>query len=288
MSQWTLANLKDQTGKRILITGASSGIGMHAANQLAAKGATVYAAVRNVEKARSVLRPEIEVHHLDLADLGNVYRFVTKFNHEIDVLLNNAGVMATPLKRTPQGFELQMGTNHFGHFALTGRLLHQIKDRVVTVSSTAHRMGKINLDDINWNKSYSRWPAYGQSKLANLLFTTELDDRFRASGSSRRAIAVHPGYSDTNLQGNTQNEMQDKAMKWMNKVLAQSALQGAEPSLFAITEDVPGNSFIGPDGFMGAKGHPTYSARSKEAEDREMAKALWQLSEELTGVRYEF
>ena len=284
MSTWTLKNLADQTGKRVLITGASSGIGMHAANQLAAKGATVFAAVRNVEKARAVLRPEIEIFQLDLADLGNVYRFATKFNQEIDVLLNNAGVMATPLKRTPQDFELQMGTNHFGHFALTGRLLPQIKDRVVTVSSLAHRMGKINLDDINWERSYSRWPAYGQSKLANLLFTSELDARFKAAGDKRRAIAVHPGYSDTNLQGNTEKSAQDKVMRWMNKVIAQSALQGAEPSLYAITEDVPGNSFIGPDGFMGMKGHPTLADRSAQAQDMKMAKALWKLSEELTGV----
>ena len=286
MSTWTINNLGNQSGKRVLITGASSGIGMHTANELAAKGATVYAAVRSVEKAQAVLRPEIEIFYLDLADLGNVYRFVTKFTHEIDVLLNNAGVMATPLKRTPQDFELQMGTNHFGHFALTGRLLPQIKDRVVTVSSMAHHMGKINLDDINWEKSYSRWPAYGQSKLANLLFTSELDARFKAAGDHRRAIAVHPGYSDTNLQGNTEKVLQNKAMRLMNKIIAQSALQGAEPSLYAITEDVPGNSFIGPDGFMGMKGHPTYADRSAAAKDMEMAKALWKLSEELTGVTF--
>ena len=286
MTQWTIENLKDQTGKSIIITGASSGIGLHAANELAKKNARVIAAVRNVAKAKAVLDPRIEIRQLDLADLNSVAAFAESVTEPVGVLLNNAGVMATPLMRTAQGFEMQMGTNHFGHFALTGRLLDRIKDRVVNVSSTAHRMGKINLDDINWNKSYSTWPAYGQSKLANLLFTTELDNRFRASGSTRRAIAVHPGYADTNLQGNTASDVQNKAMKWMNKFIAQPAIQGAEPLLFAVTEDVPGNSFIGPDGFMGMKGHPTYSSRSQEAEDREMARKLWALSEELTQVRY--
>mgnify|MGYP003349904324 CR=1 FL=1 len=170
-------------------------------------------------------------------------------NGSVDVLLNNAGVMAIPLARTAQGFEMQIGTNHLGHFALTGLLLPQITDRVVTVASSAHRMGRIRLDDLNWHRRYSPWLAYGQSKLANLLFTSELQRRLSASGSAVRAFAVHPGYSNTALQGHTGSGVQDGFMAWANRVVAQSDTQGAWPSLFAVTQDLPGNSFIGPDGF---------------------------------------
>lgn len=288
MTKWTPERIKDLAGKSIIITGASSGIGLAAANTLSKKGAHVIAAVRNIDKAKAVLNPNIEIRHLDLTDLESVKDFAKSITNKFDVLLNNAGIMAVPLGRTAQGFELQMGTNHFGHFALTGLLLDKIRDRVVTVSSTAHRMGKINFDDINSHKKYSRWGVYGQSKLSNLLFTLELDKKLKNSGSSVRAIAVHPGYSNTALQSKTGKKIQDKFMEFANKRLAQSDEQGSWPSLFAITEDVPGNSFIGPDGFSQIKGYPTYVSRSKRAQDAAVAERLWRLSEELTGIKYGF
>ena len=288
MDKWTPNQITNLEGKSVIVTGASSGIGMAAANTLASKGARVIAAVRNIEKARKVLDKRIEIRQLDLTDLNSVKAFSTSFTENFDVLLNNAGIMAVPLGRTSQGFELQMGTNHFGHFALTGLLLKQITDRVVTVSSTAHRMGKINFADINSHKSYSRWLVYGQSKLSNLLFTLQLDKLIKKSDSKLRAISVHPGYSNTALQSKTGKKVQDKFMEFANKRIAQSEEQGSWPSLFAITEDVPGNSFIGPDGFGEIKGHPTYVKRSRRAQDLEVAEKLWQLSEELTGIKYNF
>ena len=288
MDKWTPNQINNLEGKSVIVTGASSGIGMAAANTLASKGARVIAAVRNTEKAKKVLDKRIEIRQLDLTDLDSVKAFSTSFTENFDVLLNNAGIMAVPLGRTAQGFELQMGTNHFGHFALTGLLLNQITDRVVTVSSTAHRMGKINFADINSHKSYSRWLVYGQSKLSNLLFTLQLDKLLKKSDSKLRAISVHPGYSNTALQSKTGKKVQDKFMEFANKRIAQSEEQGSWPSLFAITEDVPGNSFIGPDGFGEIKGHPTYVKRSRRAQDSEVAEKLWQLSDELTGIKYNF
>ena len=214
MNKWTPENITSLTGKSIVITGASSGIGMAAANTLAKKGAHVIAAVRNPDKASKVLHRDIEIKRLDLTDLNRISEFASTINNQIDILLNNAGIMAVPLGRTAQGFELQMGTNHFGHFALTGFLLNKISDRIVTVSSTAHRMGKINFDDINSNKKYSRWLVYGQSKLANLLFTLQLDKNLKAANSKVRAIAVHPGYSNTALQSKTGKRVQDKFMEF--------------------------------------------------------------------------
>ena len=248
---WTSDDLRDQSGRVVVITGASSGIGLVTANKLIEKGATLIAAVRNVAKARAVLNPKAQIQELDLADLDSVKRFANNLNRSIDVLVNNAGVMAIPLSRTAQGFEMQIGTNHFGHFALTGLLLDKIQDRVITVSSTAHKMGRMRFADINWNKTYKPWLAYGQSKLANLLFTAELDKRLSDSGSKVKAIAVHPGYSNTALQGKSEKKTQDFFMKLANKYLAQSDLQGAWPTLYAISEDIPGNSFVGPDGFPG-------------------------------------
>ena len=288
MNYWTPVQIKTPIAKSVLITGASSGIGLEAANFLAKNGANVHAAVRNIDKAKSVLDSKVLIHHLDLSDLNSVKNFVFGFGHEVDVLINNAGVMAIPLARTVQGFEMQIGTNHLGHFALTGQLLPRIKERVISVSSTAHRMGKINFDDFNWEKRYQRWLAYGQSKLANLLFTSELNHRLVESNSKIKAIAVHPGFAATNLQSQTQSNVWDGIMSASNKYMAQSSFEGSWSTLFAITEDIPGNSFVGPTGFGQTKGSPGLVSRSKRAKDMNVAKRLWDLSEELTQTTYKF
>jgi NAD(P)-dependent dehydrogenase (short-subunit alcohol dehydrogenase family) len=201
------------------------------------------------------------------------------------VLINNAGVMAIPQQRTADGFEMQLGTNHLGHFALTNLLLPHLTDRVVTVSSPGHRMGKIDLDDLNWERRrYQRWLAYGQSKLANLLFTLELQRRFDEAGSPRRAVAAHPGYAATNLTSHTENRLQGALMAIGDRLLAQSSDMGALPTLFAATQDIPGGSYVGPDGIGEQRGHPTLVGRSARASDAEMARRLWERSAELTGV----
>ena len=182
---------------------------------------------------------------------------------------------------------MQIGTNHLGHFALTGLLLARITDRVVNVSSTAHRMGRIRLDDLNWERGYRRWPAYGQSKLANLLFTSELQRRLAAARSRVRALAVHPGYAATALQSKTESAVQDLFMRIANRTIAQSEDQGSWPTLFAIAEDVPGDSFIGPDGPGQSRGYPHPVGRSRAAQDAETARRLWELSERLTGVTFD-
>ncbi len=258
MSKWTAADLPSQAGRTIVVTGANSGIGLVTARELARSGARVVLAVRNVAKgevAAAQIGHSAEVRPLDLASLASVRAFADAWEGPLDVLINNAGVMAVPESRTADGFEMQFGTNHLGHFALTGLLLHRIGSRVVTVSSGAHRMGKIHLDDLNWEGKYQRWPAYGQSKLANLLFTFELQRRLAASGSPVRALAAHPGYASTNLQFHTAS-VQDKIMGVANRLLAQSADMGALPTLFAATQDVPGASYVGPDGIGEQRGHP--------------------------------
>jgi NAD(P)-dependent dehydrogenase (short-subunit alcohol dehydrogenase family) len=207
-NKWTAADLPRQDGRTFVITGANSGIGLVAARELGQAGARVVVAVRDEAKGRAAAHtfPGSEVRRLDLADLASVRAFAEAWDGEIDVLVNNAGVMAVPERRTKDGFELQIGTNHLGHFALTNLLLPRVKDRVVTVSSGAHRAGKIDLEDLNWERRrYRRWPAYGQSKLANLLFTAELQRRLAAAGSEVRAVAAHPGYAATNLQNRTEN-----------------------------------------------------------------------------------
>ena len=220
---------------------------------------------------------------------GTADKYITFYNSgENPVLINNAGVMAIPLSRTAQGFEMQIGTNHLGHFALTGLMLPRIKERIISVSSTAHRMGKINFDDFNWEKRYQRWLAYGQSKLANLLFTSELNHRLVESNSKIKAIAVHPGFAATNLQSQTQSNVWDGIMSASNKYMAQSSFEGSWSTLFAITEDIPGNSFVGPTGFGQTKGSPGLVSRSKRAKDMNVAKRLWDLSEELTQTTYKF
>jgi len=204
------------------------------------------------------------------------------------VLVNNAGVMATPHRTTADGFELQLGTNHLGHFALTGLLLPRIQDRVVTIASGAHRIGKINFGDLQSERSYRRWLAYGQSKLANLLFMYEFQRRLDAAGSPLRSVAAHPGYAATSLQSHTES-IQDRIMAVSNRIFAQSDEQGAWPTLYAATTpDLPGGSYVGPGGFLEQRGNPKLVGSSAAARDEDTARRLWDVSEELTGVQYEF
>ena len=285
-SKWTASDLPSLDGRTFVVTGANSGIGLVAARELRRAGARVVLAVRDPargEQAASTMPGGAEVRRLDLADLSSVTAFAEGWDGDLDVLINNAGVMATPERRTADGFELQIGTNHLGHFALTNLLLPHVTDRVVNISSGAHRMGRIRLDDLNWERDgYDRWRAYGQSKLANLLFTLELQRRLTEAGSGVRAVAAHPGYTATHLQGHTENRLQDALMKIGNRVIAQSDDMGALPTMFAATQDIPGGSYVGPDGFQEGRGHPTLVGRSRAASDVATARALWDLSERLT------
>ena len=290
MAKWTAADLPDQTGRTVVVTGANSGIGLVAARELARAGARVVLGVRDLrrgERAAATIAGTTEVRPLDLADLGSVRAFAGSWDGDLDVLVNNAGVMAVPEGRTADGFETQFGTNHLGHFALTNLLLERVTDRVVTVSSTAHRMGRIRFDDPNWQAGgYDRWAAYGQSKLANLLFTLELQRRLTEAGSTVRAVAAHPGYAATNLQGRTGNPIQDAGMAIANRLVAQRDDMGALPTLFAATQDLPGGAYVGPNGPGEWRGHPTLVGRSAAASDAEAARRLWALSEQLTGVTF--
>ena len=292
MSQkWTPNDLPDQTGRTVVITGATSGIGRGAATELARAGARVVLAVRNTERGEQVaaeLPGSAEARPLDLADLASVRAFAQQWDGPIDVLINNAGVMAVPKGRTKDGFETQIGTNHLGHFALTGLLLEHVRDRVVTISSGAHRAGKIDLEDLNWERRrYQRWLAYGQSKLANLLFTLELQRRLAAAGSPVRALAAHPGFASTELYGRTGNPIQNAILNAGHRLLAQSGERGAWPMLYAASQDLPGGTYVGPDGFGEFWGHPHVVTPSGAGQDAEMARELWALSERLTGVRYD-
>jgi NAD(P)-dependent dehydrogenase (short-subunit alcohol dehydrogenase family) len=291
MSSWTPAEMPDQSGRTFVVTGANSGIGLAAARELAASGARVVLAVRDTvkgEAAAAGLSGDPEVCALDLADLASVRAFAEGLDRNIDVLVNNAGVMATPHRTTADGFELQLGTNHLGHFALTGLLLPRIQDRVLTISSGAHRMGRINFEDLQSERSYRRWPAYGQSKLANLLFMYELQRRLDAAGWPLRSVAAHPGWAATNLQFHTES-FQDRIMGLVNRIFAQSDEQGAWPTLYAATTpDLPGGSYVGPDGFLEQRGNPKLVGSSAAARDDDTARRLWEVSEALTGVRYEF
>lgn len=302
--KWTEKNIPDQTGRTAVVTGANSGLGLAAARALAAAGATVVMACRNLEKAAAAadsLRAampdaEVAVEPLDLSSLDSVRDFAERFaaGHDtLDLLLNNAGVMAPPRRQTADGFELQFGTNHLGHFALTGLLLPLMQGRdearVVTVSSGAHRIGRIDFDDLQGERRYFRWTAYGQSKLANLLFARELDRRLREAGSTVRSLAAHPGYAATNLQSAAPPLLDRAMMVVSNHLLAQSAEMGALPELYAATRpNLEGGLFIGPDGFAEQRGHPRVVGASGAAKNAATAARLWEVSEELTGVEYDF
>jgi NAD(P)-dependent dehydrogenase (short-subunit alcohol dehydrogenase family) len=308
VSGWTAADIPDLAGRTVVVTGANSGLGLRSAAALARAGARVVLGCRNVEKGEAARRqvaadasgPEPVLASLDLADLSSVRACAEQLvaaNDRIDVLVNNAGVMALPLTRTAQGFEAQFGTNHLGHFALTGLLLPRLAradaPRVVTVSSTGHRMGRMRWDDPNWERGYRKWLAYGQSKLANLLFTFELDRRARAAGLPLTAVAAHPGYAATHLQAagpeQSGNRLMLRGSKLANRLFAQSDAMGALPQLYAATmPDVRGGEYFGPDRLFQQRGHPKRVRASKAAYDEESARRLWELSERLTAVRFEF
>jgi len=287
-SRWTAADIPSQAGRTAVVTGGNSGLGLATARALARAGASVVLAVRDPgrgARAAESVEGEVTVRQLDLADLTSVRAFADGWSGDLDVLVNNAGIMMVPAGRTADGFELQFGTNHLGHFALTNLLLPHVTDRVVTVSSGLHRSGVIDLDDLNWQRrAYNATGAYGQSKLANLLFTLELQRRLTSAGSPVRALAAHPGYSATNLQGRTGNRIADGGMRLANLVIAQSDARGALPTLAAATRDLPGGSYLGPDGFQEMRGYPVLVGRSAAAGDPELARRLWEASAELTGT----
>jgi NAD(P)-dependent dehydrogenase (short-subunit alcohol dehydrogenase family) len=284
---WTATDLPSFAGRRVIVTGANSGLGLVTARELARVGASVTLAVRNQDKgnaAAAQMTGDVTVAALDLQSLASIREFASGVS-AVDVLVNNAGIMAVPFAQTADGFESQIGTNHLGHFALTNLLLPKITDRVVTVASLMHLIGWINLKDLNWkSRPYLAWPAYGQSKLANLLFTSALQRRLTDAGSPVRAIAAHPGYSATNLQGQTGNAVGSAMMKAANKV-ATDADFGARQTLFAASQDVPGDSFIGPK--FGMWGPTGPGPRSPLARSARTAEGLWQLSAQLTGTEFQ-
>jgi NAD(P)-dependent dehydrogenase (short-subunit alcohol dehydrogenase family) len=284
---WSAADLPSFAGRTVIVTGANSGLGLVTARELARVGARVILACRNVAKGESAaagMAGDVGVRRLDLQDLASVHDFADSIG-VVDVLINNAGIMAVPYAITKDGFESQIGTNHLGHFALTNLLLPKISDRVVTVSSIMHMSGWVSLHDLNWKaRPYSAWLAYGQSKLANLLFTSELQRRLTAAGSAVKAHAAHPGYSATNLQGHTGNKIGTPFWLALNKVAGASPEYGANPTLYAACLDLPPDSFIGPR--FGARGPVGEVGRSPLARDSKTARQLWQLSEQLTGTEF--
>ena len=291
---WDASNIPDLTGKKFLITGGTSGIGKETARELARAGAHVTITARSAAKGAAtvaeIAKDRVDFKLLDLADLSSVRNFAKEFTSPIDVLILNAGVMATPFSLTKDKFEMQIGTNHLGHFALTGLLQKQIKERVVAVSSQMHRtarIGNYSIDDMR-NKAqgigaYNPWSTYAFSKLANLLFIHELERRQMRNNWKLEAVAAHPGYADTNLVAGA--TVQDRAGALANAIFAQSADRGALPTLCAATyPGLYGASYIGPDGFLEMRGFPKLTRAAAIAYDQRLAKDLWSVSEELTGV----
>jgi NAD(P)-dependent dehydrogenase (short-subunit alcohol dehydrogenase family) len=311
-SSWTVKQVPDCTDKTVLITGANSGLGYEATRAFAANSATVIMACRSTDRGRQAateIRDSVvdtgatlNVRQCDLASLDSVDSFATGVDRDydgIDVLCNNAGVMAIPRQETEDGFERQLGVNHLGHFALTGHLLDLLvesegESRIVTHSSGAHEAGEVNFDDFHREQSYGKWEAYSQSKLANLLFAYELQRRLEAADITETiSVACHPGYAATNLQyrGPRQegSTLRMGLMKVANSVVGQSPQKGALPLLYAsVAPDVQGGDYYGPDGFMNMRGAPERQSSSQASYDEGDAKRLWKISEELTGVEYEF
>ncbi|MFD4603457.1 oxidoreductase [Streptomyces sp. NPDC058464] len=290
--KWNASDLPGLAGRTAVVTGANSGLGFTAADALARAGAHVVFAVRDPERGRAAaarVDGSTEVRRLDLADLSSVREFAAGWDRPLDLLVNNAGVMMLPESRTKDGFEMQFGTNHLGHFALTNLLLPYVTDRVVTVSSGLHRGGDgvIHFDNVNLEGNYNPTRAYAQSKLANLLFVLELQRRLAEAGSRVRALAAHPGYAATNLQSHTANPLARLGMRLGNRLVAQDDRAGTLPTLYAATQDLPGASYVGPDGLGEMRGAPALVGRSAAASDPAAARRLWTLSEEMTGVTWE-
>jgi NAD(P)-dependent dehydrogenase (short-subunit alcohol dehydrogenase family) len=301
--KWTARDIPPQNGRLAVVTGANSGIGLIAARELARAGARVILACRDTARGDAAAKGiaakapdgKVEVAALDLANLESVRAFAKNYlaaHDGLDLLINNAGVMAVaPRRTTADGFEMQFGTNHLGHFALTGMLLEAMQGRenarVVTVSSGAHRFGRLNFGDLQGERKYGRWAAYGQSKLANLLFAFELDRRLRAAESTVKSVAAHPGYSATHLQSAAAPQPDRALMAFTNRVWAQSAEMGALPTLYAATyAGVEGGAYVGPDGLFEQRGYPRLVRSSPASRDEAAAAKLWQVSEELTGVKF--
>jgi NAD(P)-dependent dehydrogenase (short-subunit alcohol dehydrogenase family) len=302
-AKWSSEQIPDQRGRTAIVTGANSGLGLVTARELARHGASVVMACRNTAKGQDALREieaavpgaRLELATLDLSNLASVEDFAKRFRSSyegLDLLINNAGLMAPPRGETADGFELQLGTNHLGHFALTGWLIGAMEGRrdarVVALSSIAHRTGRINFEDLQSERRYRRWRAYGQSKLADLMSALELDRRLRAAGSTIKSIAAHPGYSATNLQSAAPPLLDRAVMRVTNAIGAQSADAGAWPTLYAATyPGLEGGEFIGPDGLGELRGHPHISTPNRAARDESVAARLWTVSEELTGVHFD-
>lgn len=288
--RWTAANMPAMDGRTVLVTGANSGLGAATADAFSRAGAHVVLAVRNLKRGQDAARSmggSTEVRELDLADQASIRAFAQSWNGPLDILINNAGVAGHRGAQTKDGFDLQFGTNHLGHFALTNLLLPHITDRVVTVASGAHKAGEIHFDDLTLRRRrYTFAQSYGQSKLANLLFTLELDRRLRHSGSQILSLAAHPGYSATNLGTQGQHKALVAAANLAGRLFAQSSEHGALPTLFAATHDLPGASYVGPDGRGELRGSPTLVGRSAQASDLTTALRLWDVSEQLTGVSF--
>jgi NAD(P)-dependent dehydrogenase (short-subunit alcohol dehydrogenase family) len=298
MSTWTFDEIPEQSGRIAIVTGANTGIGFETARALALKGAHVTLACRSPEKGQAAMdrilmastRAEVALEQLDLSDLRNVEAFAERFTKEhdrLDLLILNAGVMVPPRSKTAQGFELQFGVNHLGHFALTGALLPLMNltegSRVVVVSSTAATRGRMHFDDLHFEKrDYAPWQAYGQSKLANQLFTLELQRRLRAAGSSVLATAAHPGWTATDLQRSS------GLLRFLNHLFAMGPRQGALPTLRAATDpQAAGGDYYGPNGFLQMRGYPKRVDMVKQARNADDAARLWNISEDLTGVHFQ-
>ncbi len=303
---WTEANIPDLAGKTIVVTGANSGLGLETTCLLAGRGAHVVMACRTEAKADAAMKevrsehPEasVEFMPLDLADLASVRAFAASFQDahaKLDVLINNAGVMALPRTETADGFEMQIGTNHFGHFALTGALLPLLLTtpaaRVVSVSSLMHKVGSMRFEDLHGKRNYDKWRAYSQSKLANLLFCYELDRRLRNADADVRSVAAHPGYSSTNLQGVgprlSGSKLAERFYAFTNRLVAQSARMGAMPSVFAaVGEPVGGGELFGPQGLGQIHGYPVRVESSRASHEEVAAQRLWTMSADATGETF--